>query len=244
MGTLTRALIIINVAIFLVVFSMPDALLEQTFTLLGFSGASMFEIWRWFTSLFLHASASHLFFNMIALYFFGRVVEDELKARRFLIIYLLSGLAGNLAYGFTSTLPAVGASGCIFGVMGAAMLIKPKEMIRLYVIPLPLGLIAILYILTQAALAVIPLSDTGIAYMAHIGGLVMGIVLVFFYEPRDSIKGIAFMILLVALLIILWPLIGFVITIGHVVLSVIDFIVGLVLYGIAKFLLAWIWVAG
>jgi len=138
----------------------------------------------------------------------------------------------------------VGASGCIFGVMGAAMLIKPKEMIRLYVIPLPLGLIAILYILTQAALAVIPLSDTGIAYMAHIGGLVMGIVLVFFYEPRDSIKGIAFMILLVALLIILWPLIGFVITIGHAVLSVIDFIVGIVLYGIAKLILSWIWVAG
>jgi len=76
MVSLTNLLIIINVAIFLVVFSMPDALLEQTFALLGFSGTSMFEIWRWFTSLFLHASASHLFFNMIALYFFGRVVED------------------------------------------------------------------------------------------------------------------------------------------------------------------------
>jgi len=114
-------------------------------------------------------------------------------------------------------------------------------MIRLYVIPLPLGLIAILYILTQAALAVIPLSDTGIAYMAHIGGLVAGSLLVLYFKPRDSIKGVAFMILLLVLLVILWPLIGFVVVVGHAVLSVIDFIVGLVLYGIAKFLLAWIW---
>ncbi len=241
MGTLTRALILINVAIFLVIFSMPDALLEQTFTLLDFSGANMFEVWRWFTSLFLHANASHLFFNMIALYFFGRVVEKEMNARRFLVIYFLSGLAGNLAYGLTSTMPAVGASGCIFGIMGAAMIIKPKEMIRLYVIPMPLGLIAILYILTQAALAVIPLSDTGIAYMAHIGGLVTGSLIVFYFEPRDSIKGVAFMILLLVILLILWPLIGLVVTIGHAVLSVIDFIVGIVLYGIAKLLLAWMW---
>ncbi len=241
MGNVTKALIIINVAIFLLVFSMPDALLEQTFALLGFSGTGMHEIWRWFTSLFIHASASHLFFNMIALYFFGRVVEEELQPRRFLVIYFLSGLAGNLAYGLTSTVPAVGASGCIFGLMGAAMLLKPKELIRLYFIPLPLGLIAILYILTQAALAVIPLSETGIAYIAHIGGLVAGSLIVFYLKPRDSIKGVALMILLLFLLVILWPLIGFVVTVGHAVLSVIDFIVGMVLYGISKLLLAWIW---
>jgi membrane associated rhomboid family serine protease len=240
-GILTRTLIILNIIVFLLVFSMPEEMMEDAFALLDFSGGSMLEIWRWFTSLFLHASASHLFFNMIALYFFGRVVEEEMKARRFLLIYFLSGLAGNLAYGFTSAEPAVGASGCIFGVMGAAMLLKPKEMIRLYFIPLPLGLIAILYILTQAALAVIPLSETGIAYMAHIGGLLAGSAMAFYFEPRKAVKGVAFMILLLALLVVLWPLIGFVVTVGHAVLSVIDFVVGLVLYGVSKLLLSWIW---
>jgi membrane associated rhomboid family serine protease len=241
MGNITKALIAVNVAVFLLIFSMPDELLGQTFALLNFPGDGMFEVWRWLTSLFLHANASHLFFNMIALYFFGRVVEEEVDSRHFVLIYFLSGLAGNAAYGLTSTMPAVGASGCIFGVMGAAMLLKPKEMIRLYFIPLPLGLIAILYILTQAALAVIPLADTGIAYIAHIGGLVAGSLLVFYLKPRDSVKGAAFMILMLILLILLWPLIGFVVTIGQAVLSVIDSIVGWVLYGIAKLLLAWIW---
>ncbi len=241
MGTLTRWLIIINVAVFLLLFSMPQEMMEDAFALLDFSGGSMLEIWRWFTSLFLHASASHLFFNMIALYFFGKVVEEELKARRFLAIYFISGLVGNLAYGLTSAEPAVGASGCIFGVMGAAMLVKPKEMIRLYFIPLPLGLIAILYILTQAALAVIPLSETGIAYMAHIGGLLAGSAMAFYFEPRNAVKGVAFMIVLLALLVVLWPLIGFVVTVGQAVLSVIDFVIGLVLYGVSKLLLSWVW---
>ena len=78
MGTLTKALIIANVAVFLLIFSMPQGMMEGAFSLLGFSGSSMLEAWRWFTSLFLHASASHLFFNMIALYFFGRVADSSM----------------------------------------------------------------------------------------------------------------------------------------------------------------------
>ncbi len=241
MANLTKALIIANVIVFLVIFSMPDELLQQTSDTLAFSSGSVLEVWRLFTSLFVHANASHLFFNMLALFFFGRVVEEELGKKKFIIIYFLSGLVGNLAYGLTSSIPAVGASGCIFGIMGASMLIKPKEMIKLYLIPLPLGLIAILYIISQAALAVVPMSETGIAYMAHIGGLVTGALIVLYYETRNSMKGIGFMILLLVLLIALWPIIGFVVGIGESVLSVIDFIVGIVLYGASKLLLSWIW---
>jgi len=186
MGRITSALILINIAVFLLVFSMPEAMMENTFSTFQFSSSGFLEVWRWLTSMFLHASASHIFFNMLALYFFGNAIEDEIGARRFLLIYFLSGVAGNLAYGLTSAVPAVGASGCIFGIMGAAMLMKPKEMINMYVFPLPLGVIAMLYVLTQAALAAVPVNEMGIAYMAHIGGLAAGSLIMLYSEPKNS----------------------------------------------------------
>jgi len=238
---LTWSLIIINVLIFELIFSMPGAMFNQAFDMLSFSGWQSLQLWRWFTSMFLHANASHLFLNMLALYFFGRVLEDELSGRQWLSIYFISGVAGNLVYGLTSGMPAVGASGCIFGLLGAAMLLKPKELIRIYIFPLPLGFIAILYILTQVALAAIPADVVGIAYMAHIGGLVAGSGFMFYYKPKDAFRGLFWMILCLGLLLILGPVIGLIVGIGQVILGVFDFIVGIVLYGTAKLLLAWIW---
>lgn len=239
---LTWSLIIVNVLVFELMFSMPEAMLESAFEALHFSSAHVFEVWRWFTSMFIHASPSHLFFNMVALYFFGRVIEEELGAPKWLGIYFLSGLAGNLVYGLTSTAPAVGASGCIFGLLGAAMLLKPKEPIRLYLLPLPLGLIAVLYILTQAALAAVPAAGVGIAYMAHIGGLVAGSAMMFVFEPKKALKGILWMILCLGLLIVLAPLIGLIVFIGQLVLGIFDLIIGTVLILAARFLFSWIWV--
>ncbi|MBN2330442.1 MAG: rhomboid family intramembrane serine protease [Candidatus Aenigmarchaeota archaeon] len=239
---LTWAMILVNVLVFELIFSMPESMLEQAFEILSFSSANFLEVWRWLTSMFVHASPSHLFFNMIALYFFGRVLEDELSTGQWLGIYFISGIAGNIVYGLTSTAPAVGASGCIFGMLGAAMLLKPKEPIRIYLLPLPLGLIAVLYILTQAALAAVPTDVVGIAYMAHIGGLVAGSAMLFFFEPKEAFKGILWMALCLVLLLVLAPLIGLVVFIGQIILGVFDLIVGTVLILAAKLLFSWIWV--
>ena len=237
----TQALILANIAVFLIVFSMPEGLMEQAFSLLSFSGATVLMPWTWLTTMFMHANASHLFFNMLALYFFGRVAERELGPGRFAAVYFLSGLAGNLAYALTSAEPAVGASGCIFGVMGAAMFIKPKEWIKLYVIPLPLGIISILYVLTQVTLSAMPIETSGVAYIAHAGGLIAGSLLAFYYEPKSSLKGFGMMVVLLIILAVLWPLIGIAVGIGELVLSAVDFVVGIVLYGTAKIALGWIW---
>jgi uncharacterized protein len=237
----TKYLIIANIAVFLVIFSMPEAMMEQAFALLSFSGATILEPWRLLTSMFMHANASHLFFNMLALYFFGRVAEKELGAKRFSAVYFLSGIAGGIAYGLTGTTPAVGASGCIFGVMGAAMLIEPKKWIKLYLIPLPLGFIAILYVISQVALSAMPVETSGIAYIAHIGGLLAGSLLAFYFEPKRSLKGLAVMALLLALLVILWPIVGIAVGIGEFILSIIDYAVGFVLYGTSRIALGWIW---
>lgn len=238
---LTWSLIIVNVLVFELMFSMPEAMLDSALEALYFSSSHIFEVWRWFTSMFIHASPSHLFFNMVALYFFGRVIEEELSAPKWLGIYFLSGLAGNLVYGLTSTAPAVGASGCIFGMLGAAMLLKPKEPIRLYLLPLPLGLIAVLYILTQAALAALPSAGVGIAYMAHIGGLIAGSAMMFVFEPKEALKGILWLILCLGLLIVLAPLIGLIVFIGQFILGIFDLIIGTVLILAARFLFSWIW---
>jgi membrane associated rhomboid family serine protease len=238
---LTWSLIIINVMVFELIFSMPEPLFNLTFEMLDFSFPNALQLWRWFTSMFLHANASHLFLNMLALYFFGRVLEDELSSRQWISIYFISGLVGNLFYGLTSVMPAVGASGCIFGLLGAAMLLKPKELIRIYVFPLPLGFIAVLYILTQVALAALPVETVGIAYMAHIGGLITGSLLMFYFNPKDAFRGLFWMIMCLGILLILGPIIGLVVFIGEIILGFFEAVVGIALYGVAQFLLSWIW---
>jgi len=239
---LTWAMIIVNVIVFEIIFSMPDKMLESTFGMLDFSWGNGLQLWRWGTSLFVHADASHLFFNMIALYFFGKVLEEEMEPKKWLLIYFASGLAGNALYGLTSSMPAVGASGCIFGLMGAAMFRKPAQSIKIYVFPIPLGIIAVLFVLSQAAMASAPAPGDGIAYMAHIGGLAAGTVLMLYYEPKKFLKGFGIMVLLTILLVVFAPLFFIVLGIGQIIVDFFNLATGFVLYGAAKLLLSWIWV--
>jgi len=241
MGRLTWILILLNIIVFELVFSMPEDLMQATFDLLAFSSPYFFQIWRWFTSLFLHASASHLFFNMLGLYFFGRVLEEELKPKRFVLIYFLSGIAGSLAYGITSANPVVGASGCIFGLMGFAMLTKPKKMINLYIFPLPLGVIAIIYAVIETMLVYFGEMVSGVAHIAHVAGMFVGVLFAFWIDPKRAGKGLLWLILFIAVIIILGPIFGFIIGIGNLFLGAIDFVVGIFLYGLAKLLGLILW---
>lgn len=234
MGRLTWALIILNVIVFELVFSMPEALLKQTFDLFAFSSPHLIEVWRIITSLFLHASASHLFFNMLGLYFFGKVLEGEVKPKKFLLIYFLSGIAGNLVYGFTSSTMVVGASGCVFGLMGFAMLMKPKKMINFYVFPLPLGVIAILYAVVETLLVYFGEFASGVAHVAHVAGLVVGVLFAFRIDKKRAGKGLLWLIAFFAILILLGPILGLIIGVGNLILGAFDFVVGIVLYGLAN----------
>ena len=236
MGRLTWALIILNVIVFELVFSMPEGLLKQTFDFFAFSSPHLIEVWRLITSLFLHASASHLFFNMLGLYFFGKVLEGEVKPKKFLLIYFLSGITGNLVYGFTSSTMVVGASGCVFGLMGFAMLMKPKEMINLYVFPLPLGVIAILYAVVETLLVYFGEFASGVAHVAHVGGLIMGCLFAFRMDPKRAGKGLLWLIAFLAILILLGPILGLIMGIGNFILGAFDLVVGFFLYGLANLL--------
>lgn len=142
------------------------------------------------TSMFLHGGLLHLGGNMLYLWIFGDNVEDKLGHLRFLIFYILSGLAGSMAHVLTSSgsqVPMVGASGAIAGVLGAYMIRFPQSriwtliffgfFIRAVRIPaiFVLGFWFILQLLY--GLPTIGAQGGGVAWFAHIGGFVVGILL-------------------------------------------------------------------
>jgi len=239
------ALIFANVIVFILVFSMPEAMRVWVFEAFSFSGPQSLEVWRWFTSMFLHVSASHLFFNMLGLYFFGKALEDDMSPGWFAAVYFISGLIGTFAYMFTNSMPVVGASGCVFGIMGAAMFLNPIKRIHLYIFPLPLGLVAIIFVIFESmavffqpeALAEL---TSGVANVAHIGGIITGTMFAFFYTPKRAFRGFFVLGFLLLLLVILSPIFALIATFAGFILEVIDLVVGIFLYGIAK-VISFIW---
>ena len=152
---------------------------------------------------------------MIALFFFGRAVEHEFGWKKALLIFLGCGIIGNIAVLAGSligimpfSIPTIGASGAIFGMMGVAMITRPFELILYpYLIPVPLVLVAVLYTMYNIFDFVYILfsgGETDVAYMAHIGGLIGGAFVGF---RREGAKRGVLTILLIFILLLIIPLI-------------------------------------
>lgn len=152
-----------------------------------------------FTSMFMHAGWEHIIGNMVFFWAFGPEIEDVMGSFRFLIFYLLGGLAATFAQVIidpTSTIPNLGASGAIAAVMGAFMVTYPTDRIRTVVFfgwfgqitYLPSVLMIGLWFLTQLFSEVGALAqvDTGggVAYMAHVGGFIFGMLACRMFESR------------------------------------------------------------
>lgn len=181
-----KALLISNAAVFLGMgfisaFRIGDfpvgALIQQEFSLWPLNEG--FWPWQLFTYMFMHASFSHLFFNMIALWMFGMELENSLGSKRFLTFYLLCGLGGGLLHLLAAPLfsvagPTVGASGAVYGVLLAFGLLFPERLIMIYFfVPIKAKYFVLLYMVIEF-LSVGSLD--GIAHFAHIGGAVVGFV--------------------------------------------------------------------
>lgn len=143
-----------------------------------------------FTSMFLHAGWLHLIGNMIYLWIFGRSVEQTMGYGRFLCFYLLCGIVSDIGFAAlspNSTIPAVGASGAISGVLGAYLMLMPRAFIHFIVlfpgvrstIPLPAVIVLGLWIVGQIvdALQTNP-AEPGVAFAAHVFGFAAGCVLI------------------------------------------------------------------
>lgn len=147
------------------------------------------EPWRFITSMFLHGSFTHLFFNAYALFMFGSILETQISKKDYLLIYFGAGLLGGLLYyatyllGIIPPIPALGASGAIYGILGATAIILPEMRIFFFFFPIKMRYAAILWFAMEF-LGTFDISS-GIASAAHLGGLVFGVAYAWHLSKRQ-----------------------------------------------------------
>jgi membrane associated rhomboid family serine protease len=187
----TIALIIINVLVFLLELQRGDRFItEWAFIPARFSDNPSVDAVTLFSAMFMHGGWLHLGGNMLYLWIFGDNVEDRFGHVRFLLFYLVAGLAATFAqYAVNpaSAIPNVGASGAIAGVLGAYLLMFPKARVDVLlgrqVVAMPAFIVLGLWVVLQFVSGVGSIADTaqteqgGVAYMAHVGGFVAGLAL-------------------------------------------------------------------
>jgi len=179
----------------IVIFFIGQMLWPPLTTLLYLDPATLpQEPWTLITSMFLHGGLLHLFFNGFALYMFGPYLEQIIGSRRFLAIYFASGLAGGLAYAATyyfgilpASIPALGASGAIYGILGAVAVLRPNLPIYMWFVPMPMKIAALVWV---ALSLVETFQVTGVAGAAHLGGLVVGAAMAYAWLKMGSIEWV------------------------------------------------------
>jgi membrane associated rhomboid family serine protease len=190
--TVTYALIAINVLFFLVELIGGDAFITAwSFVPSRFLANPAGDFVTIFTSMFMHGGWLHIGGNMLYLWIFGDNVEDRFGHLPYLAFYLACGVAATfaqLAFSVGSDIPNLGASGAIAGVLGAYILLFPYRKIRVMlgygITEMPslivIGLWFVLQLFSGAGSIVASTADTGgVAFMAHIGGFIFGVVLAF-----------------------------------------------------------------
>jgi membrane associated rhomboid family serine protease len=211
--SITWMIIILNGIIFVFEISIPKNILENIFYLFGLVPAR-YSLTKWayihglsfdnylsfLTNMFLHGGWLHILGNMWFLYLFGSTVEDRMGHIRFLIFYLFSGIIASATYfliDIHSTIPEFGASGAIAGVMGAYLVMFPKAkiitLIPILFFPFFIELSAFVYIgfwfilqLFSGTLSFTsPTTGGGIAWWAHVGGFITGIVFLPFFRKKQ-----------------------------------------------------------
>lgn len=172
------ALIFINVIIFILTSARPDI----GNTLAMTKPITDSNYWTILTSIFVHANITHILFNMITLYFFGIFFLQLVNVKWFFVIYLIGGIVGSLLFlligpNYSSV---VGSSGAIFAIGGALAAMRPNQRVYAYfLIPMPLWV----FILGSfVILAFIP----GVAWQAHLGGLIVGLIAGLFLRRQEG----------------------------------------------------------
>ena len=194
----TYALVALNVLFFFVELSGGNAFVGKwAFVPKRFLADPSGDFLTLFTSMFMHAGWVHLGGNMLYLWIFGDNVEDRFGHIKFIIFYLLCGLAATfaqLAFSLGSNVPNLGASGAIAGVLGAYILLFARAKVRVLqgqgAIQVPALIVIGLWIVLQFFSGIGSIANTaqtgGVAYMAHIGGFLAGLVLTLFLRGTST----------------------------------------------------------
>jgi membrane associated rhomboid family serine protease len=196
---ITLTIIVLNALAWLFEISLPREMLPVFLRVYGVVPAD-FHAATLVSSMFLHGGWSHIIGNMWYLWIFGDNVEDRLGHGRFIVFYLLCGMtaaAGQIIVDPLSTLPTIGASGAIAGVMGAYFVLYPHSRVLtlipwifLQIIELPatvlLGFWFLMQLFSAGAIAVTASTHGGgVAFAAHVAGFVVGAIGVFVFRKRE-----------------------------------------------------------
>ena len=195
---ITITIIALNALAWLFELSLPHEVLNEFIRVYGVVPAA-FSAPTLITSMFLHGSWSHVLGNMWYLWIFGDNVEDRVGHGRFIVFYLLCGMTaalGQIAVGPHSTLPTIGASGAIAGVMGAYFVLYPRSRVLtlipwifLQIVELPaivlLGFWFVMQLFSAGTIAMTTSSSGGgVAFAAHVVGFLAGMGGVFLFKKR------------------------------------------------------------
>lgn len=217
MPPITKHLIIINLLCYLAkIVAVRYGIDLDGMLGLHFFLASDFHFYQLFTYMFMHANLQHIFFNMFALWMFGRVMESYWGGRRFLIYYIVCGVGAGLvqeisqcgAYwwqgldtfemvrtnsglipmgDFLNYWTTVGASGAVYGILLAFGMMFPEE--RMFIFPLPMPIRAKFFVVGYAAIELLMAlgsSGDGVAHFAHLGGMIFGFLLIRYWRRNGG----------------------------------------------------------
>lgn len=152
-------------------------------------------IWQFATYMFLHGGMFHIFFNMYALLLFGSAIEQEWGAKKFLFYYFFTGIGAGLTiffvnialYGTGYSVPTIGASGAVFGLLLAFGILFPDAQLLVFFIPMRARYMVLLYGGIEIILLISSGGDSSISHTGHLGGLLFGIIY-FAVSRRHAIK--------------------------------------------------------
>ena len=220
MPTVTKNLLIINVLVFVASYVLRGYGVDlNTMFGLHFFMASDFKIYQFFTYLFLHGGFEHLFFNMFAVWMFGRILENVWGPRRYLFYYIVCGVGAGLCQeliqfldyvielapysrvdmggGFIISMEeylnymnTVGASGAVYGILLAFGMLFPNE--QMFIFPLPMPIKAKYFVIGYALIELYmgtAGSPDGVAHFAHLGGMLFGFILIVVWRKKKKIGG-------------------------------------------------------
>ena len=175
-----RVLIGLNLLLFIVTLIVPRLIL-----FLGLIPADILaRPWTIVTNLFLHVGIWHILANMITLYFFGRYLGALIGEKKLLIVYFIGGILGNVFYILLAP-PfsiAIGASGAVFALGGTLTVMRPKLRVFIFPIPAPLPL----WVAIIGGFLILSLFPS-VAWQAHLGGLVFGLTIGYFFRKRERL---------------------------------------------------------
>ncbi|MHA1299707.1 MAG: rhomboid family intramembrane serine protease [Candidatus Helarchaeota archaeon] len=204
----TLILIIVNIMIFIWSYVLANPLFFEYqihVSNLGFTPSDFFngrKVWTILTSMFLHGDILHILFNMFYFFLFSVDVEASLGRISYILLYFFSGICGNLLYGLYASvfgnpnIPTIGASGAIFGIMGAYLVLFPNNeayIMYRYLIRTRAFVAILFYIALETFLGIFVYTD-GVAHFAHIGGFLGAVFFVYviyrqcFRDKYEAIK--------------------------------------------------------